>query len=300
MTVTLLTTFLAQVKIFAFEGVATYQELTDAEICQQIRQALNRYSTDMPDTLAIDVTGDGGKYYPLLTNLTAWDEGFSQITQIEYPAAVIANDDAPQYLDSADWQDDYWYNVGGTQTRYLYLPNHTPGATETMRITYTLPYAWTPSTTAASVSQTGHGFVVNDYVNSGDGTTWVKVEDSIRATHRVATAALDSFTAYILQTDTPRAHFYAICNLAACMVCQTIATKYSRIEDSAVMVDSAAHVTKAQEFTSRAKRYCDEYTRLLGLGTEDAQQAAPASSFYDWDTAPRYPAGRRYLYHRNR
>ena len=298
----LLTTLLAQVKILAFENVSTYQELTDAEIMQQIRAAVNRYSLDFPDTETVDVTGDGGKYYPIAASLTNWSEGFSRISAIEYPAAAIASDEMPQYLEGGAWRDDYWIAVVGVQTRYLYLPNHTPAATETLRITYTLPYTWTSSATTISVSQAAHGFTANDYIHKNADGVYVEV-DALLATHRVAVvSSATAFTAYVLQTDIPAAHFYALCNLAACLVCQVIATKYSRIGDSAVLVDSAAHVTKAQEFAARATAFCYAYAQMLGIagdgGTGTITKAA--SAYADWDTAPRYPTGRQYHYHRHR
>jgi hypothetical protein len=299
----LITTLLAQVKILAFEETGEYQELTDAEIMQQIRAAVNRYSLDFPDTQTDDVTGDGGKYYPVGTSLASWSEGFSRIIAIEYPAATIASDEAPQYLEGGDWRDDYWLAVLGVQTRYLYLPNHTPAATETMRITYTIPYGWAVSTTSISVSQAAHGFSVNDYIHKNADNVWVEVDAQL-ATHRVATVpGTTSFTAYVLQTEPPPAHFYALCHLAACLVCQAIAVKYSRIGDSAVLVDSTAHVTKAQEFANRASTFCKMYAEMMGIAGADGAAGGTmpaASAFANWDTVPRYPTGRQYHYHRNR
>lgn len=297
----LITTLLAQVKILAFENVGEYQELTDAEIMQQVRAAVSRYSLDFPDIQTDDVTGDGGKYYPIAASLTSWSEGFSRIAAIEYPAATIASDETPQYLGGGAWRDDYWIAVAGVQTRYLFLPEHTPAATETMRITYTLPYGWASSTTTVSVSQAAHGFTANDYIHKTAENVWVEVDAQL-ATHRVAVvSSATAFTAYILQTEIPLAHFYALCNLAACLVCQVIATKYSRIGDSAVLVDSAAHVTKAQEFQARASGFCKAYADMLGItGQDGATMVKAASAFADWDTSPRYPTGRQYHYHRHR
>lgn len=297
----LITTLLAQVKILAFENVGEYQELTDAEIMQQVRAAVNRYSLDFPDIQVDDVTGDGGKYYPIATSLTSWSEGFSRIASIEYPAATIASDETPQYLEGGAWRDDYWIAVAGIQTRYLFLPEHTPAATETMRITYTIPYGWAVSTTTISVSQAAHGLVVNDYIHKNADNVWVKVDAQL-ATHCVATVpGTTSFTAYVLQTEIPAGHFYALCNLAACLVCQVIATKYSRIGDSAVLVDSAAHVTKAQEFQARSSAFCKTYAEMLGIAGQDGTPLVKAASAYaNWDTQPRYPTGRQYHYHRHR
>lgn len=107
-----------------------------------IKAAVERYSHDAPDTHTDDVSGDGGKYYGVSASLASWAEGFSRVTEIEYPAATIASDETPVYLEPEDWRDDYWAEVTSVQTRYLYLPNHSPAATETMRITYTVPYTF--------------------------------------------------------------------------------------------------------------------------------------------------------------
>lgn len=109
---------------------------------EMIKAAVERYSRDAPDTQTDDVTGDGGRFYSVATELASWSEGFSRVTEIEYPAATIASDETPIYLEPEDWRDDYWADAAGTQTRYLYLPNHSPAATETMRITYTIPYTF--------------------------------------------------------------------------------------------------------------------------------------------------------------
>lgn len=103
---------------------------------QNVYAAVERYSQDRPHDVTTDVTGDGGRYYGITASLSSWVEGFSRVLAIEYPADAIADDDVPVYLTAEDWDDDYW--AGGT--RYLFLPNHSPAATETMRIRYTVPH----------------------------------------------------------------------------------------------------------------------------------------------------------------
>lgn len=135
---TTLATFNTQVQILLGPNDAT-TELSSAQIDAMIKAAVERYSHDAPDDLAEDESGDGGRYYDIASLLGSWVEDFSSITRIEYPAQAIADDEIPQYLGKEDWRDDYWQ--GGT--RYLFLPNHSPAATETMRIEYTIPYVWT-------------------------------------------------------------------------------------------------------------------------------------------------------------
>src|SRR3990167_6873446 len=121
---------------------------------QLIKQAVVDYSRDRPDTIASDVTGDSGNYYPInATNLPSWADEFSHILTIQYPAPVVASDETPVYLDTEDWDEDYY--AGGV--RYLFLPNHAPGATEKLRITHTAPYLWTVGTATPSVAQNSAG-----------------------------------------------------------------------------------------------------------------------------------------------
>lgn len=101
-----------------------------------VKTAIERYSHDRPEKITVDVTGDGGKYYPI-TNLTKWIDGFSQIVAIEYPARAVSVDEPPQLLDSEDWNDNY---RDGSDVQYIYLPNHAPASTESFRVQYTTTY----------------------------------------------------------------------------------------------------------------------------------------------------------------
>ncbi|MBU2072767.1 MAG: hypothetical protein KKA68_21240 [Gammaproteobacteria bacterium] len=289
----LLSVFLAQV-----DGLTgdTDNQLSDLENERNITAAVERYSKDAPDTYTEDVTGDGGKYYSV-ANLTYWTEGFSQVLSIEYPAATIASDEMPIYLEPEDWQDNYWAEISSVHTRHIYLPNHAPAATETMRITYTLPYLWTAGGTAASVSQTGHGFSTNGYVYYNDSNSTYYSADSIRiATHQVITVPdANSFTAKILGVDIPTEHFFAVCHLAAGLSCQALAAKYASIGRSLVNVDSAAHMSKSTDYAKRAKEFIDLYRNQLGL--DQANDHKAAGEFVDWDTKPGYPGNRDYLHH---
>lgn len=233
-------------KIYYYDGDSWEVGIVDNELLSQdnmteyINAALEAYNHDRPDDETVDVAGDGGKYYSITTSLTYWEEDFSQVVSIEYPAATVASDEAPQILEPEDWQDDYWYN----STRYLYLPNHSPAATEYMRIKYTVPYEFSSGATAV-----------------------------------------------------PQQDFYAVCYKAACIACRAIATRYSQIGDSIIGADSAAHATKAGEFSSRADEYCSKYDAALGLGEFAADSNKAAGEFVDWDTAPGFPLGRDYVFH---
>ena len=212
----------------------------------QIQAAVETYSRDVPRLVASDVTGDAGHYYPLTGEskvLASWVDDFSQIVAIEYPAAVVASDELPQYLEPEDWRDDY----EASSVVYLLLPNHAPAATEKLRVTYTAPHVFTSAA-----------------------------------------------------TTTPTQHFYAICYLAAAYCCRAIAASYSNTSDSTISADSVAHTSKAGEFSRRAAEFAKLYREALGLDGGKSKTERPAAAFVDWDTSPSWPAGRDYVYHRNR
>lgn len=270
-------------------------ELSQLRRNRLIKQAVEKYSSDRPDTYTEDEAGDGGRYYKLVGTgavLANWVDGFSQVLRIEYPAAVIASDQTPVYLEEGDWEDDY-ESAGDV---YLFLPNHTPAATETMRIKYTLPWTWTNSTSATvSETQTAHGFVAGDYIYREESGRWVEANDQKIATHKVTAAATaDTFTAGLLEVNIPAGDFFAVCALAGAYCCQAIAGKYSRTSDSSIAADSVDHPTRAQQFAARAKELLKVYMEHVGV--KDTHEKA-AGAFADWDTGPTWPAGRQFIFH---
>lgn len=90
----------------------------------------------------------------------------------------------------------------------------------------------------------------------------------------------------------PDEHFGAVCNLAAGLCAQAIANKYSRSSDSTIVVDSVNHMTRAFEWSQRARELINAYRDQLNIPTDGAQ---PFSLFVDWDTAP--AEGQTWLYH---
>ncbi len=94
---------------------------------------------------------------------------------------------------------------------------------------------------------------------------------------------------------TPSQDFYAICNLAAGLTCQSIAVKYARTHDSSISVDSNDHAGRSERFAARARELIGYYNEHMNLITGDAaSRQGPAGVFVDLDTSPR---GRRYLVH---
>lgn len=268
-------------------------EIAVIDLDQQVKQAVRLYSLDLPDDITEDVTGDGGQYYDI-SLLTQWQDGFSNILTIQYPAPDIATDETPTYLEPEDWDTSYY--VGNT--RYLYLPNHSIAGSDAMRIKYTGFYKWTASSTTTTQTQTAHGFSVDDQIYQEAGT-WYKDASGLIATHIVTAAPdADNFTAAELAANVPPAHFFAICHKAACLTCYAIAAKYSRTSDSTISADSVNHPTRAEQFSARAKEYCRMYTDTLGIGGgADGQGNAGTAEFVDWDTAPGWPTSRDYIFH---
>lgn len=274
-------------------------ELSEQARYQHIKAAVRDYSRHRPDTATADVTGAATRYYAITTaNFPAWSEEFSQITAIEYPAYAISSNEYPTYLEQSDYRQDY-YNA--SNQRYLFLPNHQPAATETMRITYTAPYSWTASATTTSVNQAGHGFSEDDYIYQDSDSVWRLAPDGdLLATHQVAdVASASAFTAAILQVAIPELDFFAVCNKAACLVCFAIAARYSRTNDSTINADAVNHQSRSDRFSQRAKEFCAMYKAHLGIGGGAGQAQGgdikPASQWVNFDSRP--ASNRRWLFH---
>ncbi len=290
-----LSIFLVQLDTLTPEGDT---ELATGLRNQLIKQAVMDYSRDKPDQVTVDVTGDGGKYYPILSNLTSWVEMFSRIESIQYPASAITADETPIYLDQEDWDDNYH----DSSLLYLWLPNHAPSSSESFRVVHSAPYVWTVGTSTTSVAQTAHGFSTNDYVYQNSSGTWVAAGSStenLTATHRVTTVTdSDNIIVTVLTVDVPQIDFFAVVSRAACLVCQAISERYSRSSDSTIAADSVNHTTKAGEFSRRAKEFCKLYNAHLGISTDSGGESQTGhAEFVDLDTAPGFAPGRQFLFH---
>lgn len=181
---------------------ADNNELSEEARRRTIKSGIERYSRDMPETIVTDVTGDGGRYYVLTTVMTSWVDGFSHIKSIEYPAVTIANDETPNYLEPEDWIDDY--EAAGD--KYLFLPNHSPAATESMRIKFTVPYLWvtdsasTPDDDFYAICHLIAGLCCNvisaKYARTSDSTITGDAVDHGGRFERFRTMANDFFRRY--------------------------------------------------------------------------------------------------------
>lgn len=292
-----LTLFLTQVQNVLPQ--MTTDEASNQNRYQQIKQAVLDYGRIKPDTIVVDLTGDGGRYYAInSTNFPGYSDTFSRIEWLQYPGAEVSADENPQYLSPDDWTEDYYDD---SDVRYLFLPNHNPAATEFMRIAFTAPYQWTGTGSTTSVNQTGHGFSLNNYVYQNSSSTWVTAGSNpvLMATHQVTTVAdADNFTVKELVVGVPEMDFFSICNRAGCLLATEIAARYARTSDSTISSDSVNHPTRAQLFSSIAKQLCSKWEEAMGIGNEG--NYLPASEFVDWNIYPGWPTGRDFLFHGRR
>jgi hypothetical protein len=271
-----------------------------------VKGAVERYGRDRPYIHADDVTGTASHFYPIATALPSWVEGFSRVESIEYPAHALADNARPQYLQPLDFIDDYLI----ADVRYLYLPNHAPAATETLRVTYSVPWTWAASTTLTNVTQAAHGFAVNDYVyyNSAGDTDylWKKASHPSLGTHRVTAvtaatppAVSGAFVCAELQVGVREEHFNAVCYLAAAGCCRALATKYALGSDSTIGADSVQRTNNAGEFARRA----DEFVALYEQGIGSGKTVAPSRAygqFVEMFPEAGWPGNRDFMFHGRR
>lgn len=136
----------------------------------------------------------------------------------------------------------------------------------------------------------------DDYWYDGDRYLWLPTL-APPATEKMRIRFTAPYTFSAGTVDIPTADFYNICLLASGLCAQAIADKYSRTSDSTISVDSVAHLSRAQEWSRRARELIGMYKENMGLGAADASATHAAGDFVDWDTSPSWPSGRRYLFH---
>lgn len=137
-----LTTFNATVDRYNQDSLTILDSDT---VDDMITSALQQYSKDAADDDVVEFAGDAGQYYPI-SNLTNWVEGFSKIRAVEYPAATVASDEQPQMLESKDF-----CIFEDASAKYVYFPNHSPSSSESVRVWYTVPYAFSGAPSAVDI-----------------------------------------------------------------------------------------------------------------------------------------------------
>lgn len=262
----------------------------------QIKAAVEMYSIERPDEVTEDVTGDAGRYYPLTGGgaaLSAFVDGFSRVLTVEYPAKAVTADHDPQMLDPREWDDNYW----DATLRYLRFDTVAPASGETARVKFTAPYEWSITTATFSVSQSAHGFSVNDWIY-WDGSIWREAEAEEVATAQVsASADANNFVYKSIQCDVPAEHFHAVCYLAASLISEALAAKYSRTSDSTINADSVDHVSRSTAFADRGREFRRQYEQQIQRGEAFSNEGDGTAQFIDVATSPEWPKSRRYLFH---
>lgn len=106
----------------------TAKKLSDVDLDGFTIEALANYSKDRPYVKVNDTTGTGTYDYTLPSD---WVTDFSVIREVEYPAG----EQVPTILEPEEY--GLYQNASTTKLR---LYNYSPTTSETIRITYTLPY----------------------------------------------------------------------------------------------------------------------------------------------------------------
>lgn len=106
-------------------------KLERASIERAVQEAVAIYSTDEPREVTTDITGDGTYTYTLPTG---WVDGFSQVIRLEFPAGS-----QDPRSDTMKAETGIIYDAG-TGTNKLRMRFHTPGTSDTIRLTYTVPH----------------------------------------------------------------------------------------------------------------------------------------------------------------
>lgn len=92
--------------------------------------------------------------------------------------------------------------------------------------------------------------------------------------------------------DTPEIHFEAICNLAAAVACELLATRYGQKRESSIAADSVERRTQADVYLSLAGRFRKSYALLSG---QEQGTSGPGQALADIDAGP--ALGRDFLFH---
>ena len=98
-----------------------------------------------------------------------------------------------------------------------------------------------------------------------------------------------TYTAKHQLTDTvdsiPVEHREAVSNLAAALLCDGLAVRFSTDTDSTISADSVNHESKSRNFAARAKALRARYVELLAGQAAAEGRVKPASAIVDLDMA---------------
>jgi len=133
---------------------ATQQLLTDTEIVRLLRTAERIYSNVRPRTIYEDVAGNGTSFIALPAT---WEDGFSTLVLVESPVDKVPEETIdPRYV-----------KIGYSLTEVPRLVfDNAPGATETVRIGFTVRRFYHASTAASTTVLDSDHFAVCDLTAS--------------------------------------------------------------------------------------------------------------------------------------
>jgi hypothetical protein len=134
---TKLSEFTSYIRSTIHDSVSDYQMIpTDGQIEAYVRQGAKEFSKLWPRRNVKDITAVPNQYdYPISGSLENWQDGFSWIKNLEYPAG----EQLPVY-----YKADQYMIYNGTHVRFL---EGTPGDTNIIRIVY-----WSPHVVTATSS----------------------------------------------------------------------------------------------------------------------------------------------------
>lgn len=108
---------------------------------QQSSSPTNTVSTYNGSSWAAYGTDSAG-ILEITASTPGWRSQFGAPISVEYPAAAIASDEAPNMLEDDQWE--IFYTEEGVSLRF---PSYRPASTEIVRLTILEPYIWTEAPT---------------------------------------------------------------------------------------------------------------------------------------------------------
>ena len=107
--------------------------ISSSQIDSHVDAAARLYSLHRPLSKVDEFAGDGGYDYDLPSD---WVQGFSRISQVEYPY----DEQDPNIIPKEEWTI-FLKLVGSTQTYVLRFLDTSPASAYSIRVNYTLPHS---------------------------------------------------------------------------------------------------------------------------------------------------------------
>lgn len=136
-----------QVQRVASDAAGVDVDAVDAELIG-IVPALSLFSVDRPRDVVVESAGTGSQYLALPSSASGWVDGFSRVSNIEYPARQVP----PVFVDQQRWV--VTRDPSDVSVEKLLLLDSTPSSSEYVRVWFST--AWpTPDNADASVDVLG-------------------------------------------------------------------------------------------------------------------------------------------------